>query len=706
MFRTSCISIVIAVSLFSSYNALAEANGWEIDRTQNSLSLSWQGSEASSWVLKDENNRVCASGQLSKGQNKIVIPKISDGSPLFLLEGTGRHKNSLRIDGRNRLSTLPKLGRAAVVYELEPRTFLARDMGEGNTGKLSYLTSERISQIQNLGVDYIWLAGVLEHANPKTVDPDGVKGEAGSYYAIYDSWDVSSQIGNLDEFNALVERAHRLGMRILIDLIPNHTGRVHKTDVACKDTVDFGKADQTDLNFSPGNNYYYLGKGSIFVPPRNPNQIGSDGNFDIDLTASGIQPESPAKVTGNNIFSPSPDINDWYETVKLNYGIDIFNHKASPPLRSRTWEQVVDVATYWLRKGVDGFRVDVAHAVPLEFWRYFVQEIRKVQPNAFLLAEAYEEDPIMAPGFSYEGILAAGFDSVLNGRMYWNLRRQATQSQDMDSGTYTSSPGVRDLVLRNGYLFTQFMGNHDEVRLASRHFAPSLSERSERAELGYAYSVYSALLPGNFLVHSGDEFQEDAGVVGSFAGDNGRTSIFDFVYQAQSRAWLSGKAPDWMLKFREQYRKLLSLKHRVPFILSHSYDQSTFIDLVSINGWKEESKWVSAYVRFRGEDAYLIVINADPTNGRVATIHFTSSDNADPSGALRALKIENTDQRYLFVEALTREGWVPKDPAVSGSGLPGWALYRSGNVPSGLYLGEIPPRTTYVFKVKAQSRAR
>ncbi len=658
-----------------------------------SLLIKWHNSDVSrEWFLFNEKGTLCSKG---KAEKYLFLPKVATDADLII---KGEDNEKLVIKTPRKLTKFSKINSNVVIYELPVRTYLAKGAHEENTGKLSYLTIEVLKEIKELGVDYIWIAGILENANPKIVDPDVVKGDAGSFYAIYDNWDISSQVGNLDEFDALIERAHSIGLRVLIDFIPNHTARVHKTDVVCKEEIDFGKGENPNENFSLDNNFYYLGSNSTFVPPKT-SLPGVDGFFDMDIFMPGIQFESPARVTGNNVLSALPQYHDWYETVKLNYGLNLFSDGKPFIGASKTWKQMLDVAIYWLNKGVDGFRVDVTHGVAVEFWYYFINEVRKVQPNAFFVAEAFEEDPIKSTGFSLEKLFDAGFDSVLNGPMYWNLRRQALLSQNMNSSTYYHSPGSRKSILDNGYSFTHYMGNHDEVRLASSFFAPSLESRVDRAWLGLAYSIYAALLPGNFLIHGGDEFQEEASLPGVFGGYDGRTSIFDFVYQPQTRTWLYEERPHWMINFREMYRRLFSLKKRIPFNIKHSTSNPTFIDLMKINDSKNISKWVSAYVRFFNNERYLVVMNADPHNSHEVTIHFTSRRFTDSLEVLSALNIKNDETRYVFTEVMVNPGFVPTDPNISGYGIPGRVLHKAGGIPSGLYLGWMWSRTTYVFKI-------
>lgn len=693
------VSLILTVA-FGGQAAMA---GPAVNRQDSKLQVEWVSDSDGTWELLDAQNNLCASGRVEAGDNRIDLDKVAAPTELKLRlrASDGRQPEVHRIPPVRKLSQLQKPAGGSVIYQVPPRTFLARGNGKSNAGQFGDLTTDRLREIRELGADYLWLTGVLEHASRSQNDPDVVKGEAGSYYAIYDNWDVSAQSGSMADFERLIERAHAAGLRVMIDFVANHTARVHRTDVVCKQHMDFGRADRTDTFFRADNNYYYI-NGTSFTPPAQ-NGDGADGVFDTDVFTPGVQLEAPAKVTGNDIVSATPVANDWFETVKLNYGWDLVGRQAHFSPRPRTWDQMLDVARYWVEKGVDGFRVDYAHAVPMGFWQFFATELKRVQPEIFLLAEAYEGDHrMMIPGFSYQAMFEAGFDSVYDSEMYWAMRNQPVGTIDMRAAKPSRSPGLGRGAVDRGFLFTRYMENHDEVRVASRQFAPWIGARGDRADLGLAYTAYLGLMPGHVMLQGGQEVQEDASISGGYGGDNGKSSIFDFLHQSQSRAWHYGQRSAWMIDYRNRYRDLMGLKKRPAFAARHRSSAPSFVDLDAPNGGKQQAQWISSYLRYGGGEAYLVVTNGDPFAAHEATIHFTTQLNQDSQGALAAAGIRNDDSRYAFREVYARRDWVPRDPAIAGEGLPGWALYRPGDVPSGLFLGNVPAATTYVFKVEAR----
>ena len=692
----------LALTLFSvTLTAKAEPT---VQRNGSLIDIELGNSKKLKWQIKNSSGKVCARGVADSTNARLRFPKTS---PLDAFEfewlDADNHESlgSVRVEADVHRSPMRKLTRSVAIYQLPVRTYFADGEGRDRSGQLKSLSSETFARIAGLEVDYLWLTGIPEPATLQNSDPDVVKGEAGSYYALKDMWDVNPDLGDLRDFQKALDRAHEAGLRVLVDFIPNHTARLHESDVLCKGLDDFGVNDDITQEFSPNNFYYYI-SGSNFVPPLKGSPFGADGEFDINLKADGIQFESPSRATGNDVFTNTPSRDDWYETAKLNYGFNYSDRSTHYDPIPRTWKRMVRVAKHWASLGVDGFRVDFAHSVPIEFWRYFASELREQYPELFLLAEAYENDERMKlPGFSYEALYHAGFDSIYNSSLYRGLRRQAQGAHRMADANWLQSAAARPWMIQHGMRATHYLENHDELRVASKDFVPGLSEIQDRAKLGFAYTVYAGLLPGNILIHGGQEFGESGAIIGGYAGDNGRTSIFDYVYQPNVLRWLRGEGAEGPLRLSHQYHDFLQLRRREAFGTKHSSDKPSYTDLRAANDYKYEARWIASYLRHAKDSCYLVVTNSDPFSAHKTTIHFTNQDGKDALGSLRAVDPRGVANTFVFEEVLTRKGWRPTDPNSDvQEGISRDMFLKSGGVPSGLFLEEIPPHTTFVFRVR------
>src|SRR5690606_12297011 len=212
----------------------------------------------------------------------------------------------------------------------------------------------------------------------------------GSPYAIKDYYDVNPDLAvdvsnRMAEFTQLVERTHQNGLKVIIDFVPNHVARAYKSDARPSGVIDLGEQDDKSVSFNPTNNFYYL-PGQSFQVPRGYTPLGNnpfptkDGKFE----------ETPAKVTGNDQFTATPGVNEWFETVKINYGIDIQNERKTyfDPIPD-TWVKMKDILVFWAEKNIDGFRCDMAEMVPVEFWNYAIPQVRKINPEIIFIAEIY-----------------------------------------------------------------------------------------------------------------------------------------------------------------------------------------------------------------------------------------------------------------------------------------------------------------------------
>ena len=498
-----------------------------------------------------------------------------------------------------------------VIYQLLPRYFgntnatnkLYGSKEENGVGKFNDITPKALQELKKLGINYVWYTGVVEHATMtdytaygiKQDDPDIVKGKAGSPYAIKDYYDVDPDLAvdvknRMEEYQNLINRTHSEGLKMIMDFIPNHVARTYQSDAKPAGVIDFGAQDDKTKAYSPQNDYYYI-PGKNFIVPAGTDAGGAqfshplkDGKFD----------ENPAKVTGNNVFSEKPSIDDWYETMKLNYGYDLQNGKNYLDPVPPVWIKMRDILVFWANKGVDGFRCDVAEFVPVEFWHWVIPEVRKINPNMVFIAEAYDPSKyanyVSYGGFNYMYDKVGLYDAL---KPLIKNEPNATVA-DIRKVVQSQEGGLSNHMLR-------FLENHDEERLASKGFA-------QKPEFAKAAMVVSATLgSGPVMIYSGQEVGEQGAGIEGFGGDDNRSTIFDYWGQPQHQQWLNGGKFDGggltaaQKNLRTFYQQLLTL------VQSNKAIQSgTLTDVSAELGLGNTTM---AYVRSTDSERVLVLAN-------------------------------------------------------------------------------------------------
>jgi glycosidase len=364
-----------------------------------------------------------------------------------------------------------------------------------------------------MGVSHIWYTGVIRHATQTDYKAYGipgqhpavVKGKAGSPYAIADYYDIDPDLAvhvdkRMQEFEQLVERTHKAGMKVIIDFVPNHVARQYHSICKPEGVKDLGEDDNPQMGFDPQNNFYYC-PGERFTP-----------YFDLYHGETEPYMEEPAKATGNDCFNNAPGMNDWYETVKINYGLDYYAGRVGHfnPIPN-TWSKMTDILLFWARKGVDGFRCDMAEMVPAEFWRWATDKVKFAHPDLIFIGEVYNPA-------EYRNYLGAGFDYLYDKVGMYDTVRDVIcgrQSTHAITGAWQQTDDIRDHML-------YFLENHDEQRIASSFFAGN-------GRKGVPGLVVSALLQQNpLMIYAGQEYGERGMDKEGFSGHDGRTTIFDY----------------------------------------------------------------------------------------------------------------------------------------------------------------------------------
>ena len=475
---------------------------------------------------------------------------------------------------------------------------------ENGSAKMNDITATKLQRISRMGFTHVWFTGLIEHATQtdhtafgiSKDHPAVVKGKAGSPYAIKDYYDIDPDLAvsvpdRMKEFKALLNRTHKAGLKMVIDFVPNHVARHYHSDAAPKGVEDLGEKDDTTKGFDPQNNFYYL--------------PGQQLRTDFARSAAQAEPyvELPAKATGNDCFNASPSRNDWYETVKLNYGIDYQGGRAThfSPTPS-TWKKMTDILLFWAEKGVDAFRCDMAEMVPTAFWSHAVAAVKKEHPNVLFIGEVYNPA-------QYRDYLAAGFDYLYDKvGLYDTLR--AIVCGNASASCITSCWQATDDIKEH---MLHFLENHDEQRIASAYFAGN----AEKAKP--ALAAGALMSPGAYMVYAGQEIGEAGMDAEGFSGNDGRTTIFDY-WNPASLQKLTAPAFEKKLTPEEAalydyYQKILTLCNS-----RKAFAQGGFFDLQYANygrdyGYNCDRQY--SFLRHFGREVYLVAVNFAPASVQV-----------------------------------------------------------------------------------------
>lgn len=482
---------------------------------------------------------------------------------------------------------------------------------ENGCGKFNDISVIALKAIRTMGFTHIWFTGVLEHASGtgylnRPADPECLlKGVAGSPYAVRDYFDVSPDLAEdvenrIEEFKNLLDRCNSLGLVAIIDFIPNHVARSYCSDV--KPEINFGNGDDTSKFFDRDNNFFYL-----------------HGEGDLVLPTGEYEPEkNQGRVTGNNASTWKPSVHDWYETVKLNYGHDFRNGPDASHLENLsevpdTWKKMDAVLAYWQELGVRGFRCDMAHMVPVPFWKWLIEKARSRDKSVYFTGEAYDLDPAkLTYGNILHELLEAGYDSVYDSETY-----------DMVKGIYEHGKWANDIdellwdeQRLHGML--RYVENHDEVRIAS-----PINWGGHGAKIGMPVTaILLGIGRSANLLYCGQELSEPAIGSEGFCGDEGRTSIFDYWSPPEIAKWVNGKLFDGgqlnaeQEQLRNWYSWWLNLMNEPAFAEGQIYGLNG-VNLENphygrLDGETYSGHWLYSFIRYSAGQAYLVVANLNP----------------------------------------------------------------------------------------------
>ena len=498
---------------------------------------------------------------------------------------------------------------------------------ENGVGKFSDFSEKALQEIKDLGITYIWYTGIPHHDVIRDYsaygisndDPDIVKGRAGSPYAVKDYYNVNPDLADdpanrLFEFQQLIKRTHKAGLKLLIDIVPNHVARNYEGASTPEEHQPFGTGDDTFVTYKRNNNFYYIPEEDFKVPYWEKGYQSLGGNTK-DILVEKFE-EVPAKWTGNGSRLAQPNMNDWYETVKINYGVrpdgsydfdrlpegyehqdftkhyEFWSDKNVPD----SWVKFKDIALYWLAMGVDGFRYDMAEMVPIEFWSYMNSHIKNKNADALLLAEVY--NPHLYRDYIFKGKMDYLYDKV----EFYDSLKHIMQGH----GWTDHMPKVQENLQDIEHQMLHFLENHDEQRIASPEFAGN-------ALKGKPAMVVSATMSTSpTMIYFGQEVGEPA-VNNAGYGQPSRTSIFDYIGVPNHQRWVNNKKFDGgQLTYNETglrdfYKRLLNFTINSEALMGEYQD----IHYFNREHTQNYNHRVLSFVRWSSNEKLIVISNFD-----------------------------------------------------------------------------------------------
>jgi len=506
-----------------------------------------------------------------------------------------------------------------IIYQVLPRLFGNKNttrkengtIEENGCGKLNNFTDDVLARIHDMGFTHVWYTGVIRHATQTNYSSYGiptqhaevVKGKAGSPYAITDYYDIDPDLAEnvsmrMTEWESLIDRTHKAGMKVIMDFVPNHVAREYHSIRKPAGVRDLGEDDDPNMHFSIKNNFYYTW-GDLDLNDVRQSKPAFTAYAAKDAKIFETYTESPAKATGNDRFDNRPGCNDWYETVKLNYGIDYcdaggrsYHYEPVP----NTWGKMTDILLYWAGKGVDGFRCDMAEMVPCAFWSYATQILKAKYPGIVVIGEVYDPN-------QYRNYVKAGFDYLYDKVGMYDCLRGVIRGERPAASITHEWQVVDDI--RDHMLY--FLENHDEQRIASDFFCGN----ARKALPAAAMSLFFQKNP--FMLYSGQEFGEKGMDKEGFSGRDGRTTIFDYwspetlahAYQKPGSAEAHQQSVD-SKALAAHYRQLIRLANE-----ERAIREGDTFDLMYVNPQSDhfDPRCHFAFLRKKGGEVLLIVLN-------------------------------------------------------------------------------------------------
>ena len=532
-------------------------------------------------------------------------------------------------------------GRKVIIYQVLPRLFGNKNttnrrwgsIQENGCGKMNDFSTSVLRHIKDMGVTHIWYTGVIRHATVTDYSsfgiprqhPEVVKGKAGSPYAITDYYDIDPDLAEdvdhrMEEFEALIARTHEAGLKVIMDFVPNHVAREYKSICKPARVKDLGENDHKENHFDIRNNFYYCWGQPLVLPHIAGQQQ--------------VYTEIPAKATGHDRFTNTPDRNDWYETVKLNYGIDYCDAGGRSehflPIPD-TWNKMTDILLFWASKGIDAFRCDMAEMVPPAFWTWAIDKVNFRYPHIRFIGEVYDPQ-------QYRTYLSAGFDWLYDKVGMYDSVKDIIRGQRWASDITWQWQQTDDI----GEHMLYFLENHDEQRIASDFFAAD-------ARKGIPGMMVMAWLQRNpVMLYAGQEYGEQGMDEEGFSGHDGRTTIFDYW---GVKTLLHGYFQRRKMSLAERsiensYLQILKIASE-----ERAIREGAFFDLMYAQSDAFDRVHLFTFLRKAGEETLLVVVNfSDEERQAMIRIPRHAVDFLQmKTGAVRAVDLLDKSEQLLVI---------------------------------------------------------
>jgi len=532
-------------------------------------------------------------------------------------------------------------GRKVIIYQVLPRLFGNKNttnrrwgsLQENGCGKMNDFSTSVLRHIKDMGVTHIWYTGVIRHATVTDYSsfgiprqhPEVVKGKAGSPYAITDYYDIDPDLAEdvnhrMEEFEALIARTHEAGLKVIMDFVPNHVAREYKSICKPARVKDLGENDHKENHFDIRNNFYYCWGQPLILPHVAGQQQ--------------VYTEIPAKATGNDRFTNTPDRNDWYETVKLNYGIDYCDAGGRSehflPIPD-TWNKMTDILLFWASKGIDAFRCDMAEMVPPAFWTWAIDKVNFRYPHIRFIGEVYDPQ-------QYRTYLSAGFDWLYDKVGMYDSVKDIIRGQRWASDITRQWQQTDDI----GEHMLYFLENHDEQRIASDFFAAD-------ARKGIPGMMVMAWLQRNpVMLYAGQEYGEQGMDEEGFSGHDGRTTIFDYwCVKTLLHGYFQRRKMSLAERSMENsYLQILKIASE-----ERAIREGAFFDLMYAQSDAFDRVHLFTFLRKAGEETLLVVVNfSDEERQAMIRIPRHAVDFLQmKTGAVRAVDLLDKSEQLLVI---------------------------------------------------------